>query len=198
MEVRNLLLFLLVSVMTTFIYFPDLVGQARVSSKLTTEIGDKIDSLNGVYVYFNGGMNNVSGRNMTKDGYNLGLKFQCVEFVKRYYYQHLNHKMPNSWGHAVDFYKASVSDNGINSDRALVQFKNPSVSKPMVNDILVFNSWEGNPYGHVAIISEVGSDYIEIVQQNVDKNTRERLDLKRVDGKYRIENSGVLGWLGKR
>lgn len=193
-----MLLFLLVSVMTTFIYFPDVVGQTRASSKLTTEIGDKIDSLNGVYVYFNGGMNNVSGRNVTKDGYNLGLKFQCVEFVKRYYYQHLNHKMPNSWGHAVDFYKASVSDNRINSDRALIQFKNPSVSKPMVNDILVFNGWEGNPYGHVAIISEVGSDYIEIVQQNVGKNTRERLDLKRVDGKYRIENSGVLGWLGKR
>lgn len=56
-------------------------------------VGQQIDSLNGVYVYYNGGVENVTGRNITEDGYNLGLKYQCVEFVKRYYYEYLNHKI---------------------------------------------------------------------------------------------------------
>jgi hypothetical protein len=51
-------------------------------------IGQQIDSLNGVSVFYNGSFGNISGRNITKDGYNLGLKYQCVEFVKRYYYEH--------------------------------------------------------------------------------------------------------------
>ena len=55
-------------------------------------------------------MNNVSGRNVTVDGYNLGLKYQCVEFVKRYYYKHYRHKMPNSYGNAKDFFIAQISD----------------------------------------------------------------------------------------
>ena len=55
-------------------------------------IGQKIDSLNGVYVFYNGNVSHVMGRNTTKDGYNLGLKYQCVEFVKRYYYEYFNHK----------------------------------------------------------------------------------------------------------
>ncbi len=47
--------------------------------------GQKIDSLHGVYVYYNGKTQNVSGRNLV-NGYNLGLNYQCVEFVKRYYF----------------------------------------------------------------------------------------------------------------
>ena len=45
------------------------------------QIGDVIDSFNGVAVYYNGPVNNVSGRNLSPDGYNLGQKQQCVEFV---------------------------------------------------------------------------------------------------------------------
>lgn len=52
-------------------------------------IGQERDRLNGVVVYHNGGVDHSSGRNLSPDGYNLGIKYQCVEFVKRYYYQHL-------------------------------------------------------------------------------------------------------------
>ena len=50
-------------------------------------VGEKIDSLNGVYVYYNGGVSNVEERNLSEDGYNIGLKYQCVEFIKRYYFE---------------------------------------------------------------------------------------------------------------
>lgn len=90
------------------------------------EVGQKIDELNGVNIYYNGGVGNVNGRLLTEDGYNLGLKYQCVEFVKRYYYEHLNHKMPDTYGHAKDFFDSSLKDGEKNKQRNLIQYLNPS------------------------------------------------------------------------
>lgn len=58
-------------------------------------VGDPLDTLNGVIVYYNGGVSHDCGRNVAADGYNLGMKYQCVEFVKRYYYEYLQHEMPD-------------------------------------------------------------------------------------------------------
>ena len=66
------------------------------------QVGDEIDSFNGVVVYHNGSVRHVEGRRVI-NGYNVGLKYQCVEFVKRYYLEHLNHQMPDSYGHAKAF-----------------------------------------------------------------------------------------------
>ena len=38
------------------------------------EEGDSLDAFNGVVVYYNQSFSNVSGRNTSDDGYNLGLK----------------------------------------------------------------------------------------------------------------------------
>ena len=186
-----------------------LESQASVLEKFQTAIslpeaplspGDKIDEFNEVNIFYNGGMNNVSGRNLAKDGYNLGLKYQCVEFVKRYYYYALNHKMPNSWGHAKDFFNPAIKDGKINTERGLIQFKNGSVFKPRVNDILVFDKTPWNPFGHVAIVSKASDHSIEIVQQNVGgkADTRETLDLSRIEEKWKVSGDKVRGWLRKK
>lgn len=163
------------------------------------EIGDKVDSLNGVYVFYNGEVSNVSGRNRAEGGYNLGLKYQCVEFVKRYYYQHLNHKMPDSYGHAKDFFNVDLKDGQINTQRALKQFTNPSSTKPQVNDLIVMGGTLFNKYGHVVIVSDVSDSRIEIIQQNPGKRGKSRESLKLVnsDGKWKIDHSNILGWLRK-
>ena len=160
-------------------------------------IGDTLDVYNNVYVFYNKSINNTSGRNVTPDGYNVGLKWQCVEFVKRYYYEHLNHKMPNSYGHAKDFFNPKVADGVRNKDRNLVQYTNGSASKPKLNDLVVFKGNTFNPYGHVAIISKVSDHEIEIVQQNVGKDSRETMKLSLKNGKWTIKNSLLLGWLRK-
>jgi hypothetical protein len=162
--------------------------------------GDKVDSLNGVYVYYNGPVSNISGRSWTPDKYNLGLKYQCVEFVKRYYYEHLKHKMPDSYGHAKDFYDIKVKDGAINSTRDLLQFKNPSKSKPKPNDLLIFDKTSFNEYGHVAIISIVEDDRIEIVQQNPGPfgSSRITMKLEYNGSQWNLENPQVLGWLRKQ
>lgn len=156
-------------------------------------IGTPLDSLDGVIVHHNGGMGNVSSRNVV-DGYNVGLRYQCVEFVKRYYLEHYGHRMPNSYGHAKDFFDTVVADGALNTARGLLQFRNNSASKPQPGDLLVLDGWKGNPYGHVAIVSKVEDGEVEIVQQNCG-TTRETIGLEMRDGKWRLDSRRALGWL---
>jgi len=110
------------------------------------EAGDALDSLNGVVGYCNGGFSGNSGRKVV-DGYNIALKYQCVEFVKRYYFERFDHRMPNSYGHAKDLFDSTLADGALNTDRALLQFRNGSATMPQMDDLLVLDGWRGNPYG---------------------------------------------------
>lgn len=164
------------------------------------KVGDAIDSFNDVDVYYNGSVGNVQGRNLSKDNYNIGLKYQCVEFVKRYYYEYLNHKMPNSYGHAKDFYNTKLKDGEYNKGRNLTQYSNPSISKPKVNDLIIFGGTKYNSFGHVAIISKVKENEIEIIQQNPGKygKSRATFELIETNSRYKIISSSVLGRLRKQ
>jgi hypothetical protein len=163
------------------------------------KVGSSIDNFNGVFVYYNGLVGNVKGRNVSKDGYNLGLKHQCVEFVKRYYYEHLNHKMPYSYGHAKDFFSFGLKDGQKNKKRNLNQYSNPSSKLPRIDDLIVFDKSIFNKFGHVAIISNVTENEVEIIQQNPGpiSNSREKYKLVKKDNKWVINNSRILGWLRK-
>jgi surface antigen len=120
-----------------------------------------------------------------------------VEFVKRYYLEHYGHRMPNSYGHAKDLFNSAVKDGELNTDRGLRQYTNPSGTPPQVGDLVVFDGWRGNPYGHVAIVSAVEHGEVEVVQQNTG-STRATFDLDLVDGRWRVDERRILGWLGKR
>lgn len=167
--------------------------------KSSGKIGVKVDTYKGVHIYNNSRVRNVSGRNLTSDGYNLGLKYQCVEFVKRFYYEYYSHKMPNSYGHAKDFFDRSLSDGSYNRMRALTQFTQGSNSKPKANDLIVFGATPNNEFGHVAIISRVKNTQIEIAQQNPGKgnSSRATYNLSNIEGRWSVGNKYVLGWLRK-
>jgi len=161
------------------------------------KVGQVIDSLNGVSVYYNGGVDNTNGRNLSSDNYNIGIKYQCVEFVKRYYFEHLNHKMPDSYGHAKDFFDDTLRDGHLNEKRNLIQYLNGSAFKPKPDDLIIFDGTAFNKYGHVAIISKVTDNEIEIIQQNPGPygKSRERLNLIFKDNKWSVNKSHTLGWL---
>lgn len=164
------------------------------------QIGDAVDSLDGVEVYYNGGIMNVQSRNVAADGYNLGLKYQCVEFVKRYYYVHLRHKMPDSYGHAKDFFDKSLGDGTYNPKRGLYQYSNPSKHKPQPKDLIIWKGNALNPYGHVAIVSDTFRYDIEIVQQNPGPQapSRERIPYGLYKGQWKVMQMGIVGWLRKK
>lgn len=170
-------------------------GHAQVSA--APAVGDVVDRLNGIPVYFNGAINHSSGRNVTVDGYNLGLRYQCVEFVKRYYYQRLKHRMPDATGNALHYFDAKVADGTLNKARGLLQYRNGSSAVPQVEDILVFGPRPGNPYGHIAIVSAVNETSLEIIQQNPGAGGRSRqmFPLSRSESGVTVNHPRVLGWL---
>jgi surface antigen len=177
-----------------------IIYSCNTSDKKTPrKFGTRIDSLNGVSVYYNGSVGNIKGRNKTADGYNLGLKYQCVEFVKRYYYEHLNHKMPDSYGNARDFFDKDLKDGQKNKQRNLIQYANPSIEVPRKNDLLIYSGTVFNKYGHVAIISNATENEIEIIQQNPGpfSGSRETYKLEKKNNKWEIDNGRIMGWLRK-
>jgi len=168
----------------------------KINFHPTHKCGDIIDNFNNVNVYFNGGVGHTEGRNLAKDGYNLGIKYQCVEFVKRYYYEALKHKMPDSYGNAIDFFDNALKDGEFNKKRNLFQYHNGSLTQPKINDIMIFDKHLFNPYGHVAIVSEVNENNITIVQQNAGafSQTREVYVVNKVNKHFYLKEN-VLGWL---
>ncbi|AEA43286.1 CHAP domain-containing protein [Fluviicola taffensis] len=194
---KNLFITLIISALgaLTFFFYERSQAPSRVY-----EIGESLDSLNHVVVYYNGGMGNVSGRNTSPDGYNIGLKYQCVEFVKRYYYEHYKHKMPNAYGNAIDFFDKRLVDGQLNAERDLIQYTNPSKSKPKVGDLIIMDATFSNEYGHVVIVSKVTTDEVEIIQQNAGNpdHPRDVFDLDFDEGNWEIDNGRILGWLRMR
>lgn len=169
----------------------------KVNPNPKYEVGQALDSLNGVKVYYNGGVGHTGERNVSEDGYNIGLKYQCVEFVKRYYYEFYRHKMPDSYGNAKDFFDQSLKDGQLSEKRNLIQFTNPSKSKPVIGDLVIFDGTAGNPYGHVAIVSNVTSQSIEIIQQNPGPfaSSRVIIELDSNSNGFKIQETRLLGWL---
>ncbi|MDD7795124.1 CHAP domain-containing protein [Clostridium sp. 'White wine YQ'] len=166
-------------------------------SFILTRISNKgIDSFNGVKVYSNGkDILTTHGISESKDGYIFGYKWQCPEFIVRYYYYAKNFKMNSTKGNAKDFYKVGIEDGELNSERGLIQYKNGSKISPKKEDIIVFS--EGK-YGHVAIVTKVEKNSIEVIQQNVYEKTREDIKLTIKDGKYTLgDGENILGWLRK-
>lgn len=192
---RRLIIFLILCVTGFVIYNVT----KKINLNFNYEVGQPLDSLNNVVVYYNGGVDNSSGRNTSADNYNIGIKYQCVEFVKRYYYQHLNHKMPDAYGHAKDFFNKDITDGELNDKRNLVQYTNGSKTKPKPDDLIIFSGHTFNKYGHVAIISSVTDNEIEIIQQNPGPfgKSRENIKLKNVGNLWTLENDRILGWLRK-
>lgn len=159
--------------------------------------GTQIDELNGVGIYYNGGVNQSHGRNLTASGYNLGIKYQCIEFVKRYYYERFGHQMPDSYGHAKTFFDQTLPDGALNKQRALLQYHNGSNTMPAPDDIIVYAPSLFNPYGHVAIVAQVNPYAVVIAQQNAGPvySSREAIPLSLQDNRYRLGSGRVLGWL---
>lgn len=161
-----------------------------------SRIGKKIDEYRGVPVYYNGILYAKShGENYSTDGYYYGFKWQCVEYVKRFYYDAKNHSMPDGYGNAKDFFDENVAEGELNERRNLIQYRNGGNMKPKEDDLIVFNDTK---YGHVAIVTKVTDQYIEVIQQNVWGKSREKYKLVEKDNKYFVgDKHKPAGWLRK-
>ena len=159
-------------------------------------IGKEIDSYKNVDIYCNGIIyTKAYGENYSEDGYCYGQKWQCVEYIKRFYDQAKQHKMPEIYGNAKEFFDTGVQQGELNKRRDLVQYRNGGNVKPKPDDLIVFTDTK---FGHVAIITEVTANYVEVIQQNVYGKTREKYELIIKEGQYYVGTKRKpAGWLRK-
>jgi len=102
----------------------------------------------------------------SQTNFNYGLKWQCVEFINRYYKQIYDKDITVKGGNAKDYWTLA-------SDKGLDKYANGpnnapdgSTSPPQVGDIIVS---QGNPVGHVAIVKQIDSKGVHVAQQNWDE-----------------------------
>ena len=115
-----------------------------------------------------------------------GPHYQCVEFVKRVYSSLVD---TSKWtGNAIDYYSTANS-------KGLIAYPNGGSIPPENNDILVF---DGDTYGHVAIVTAVTATTVSLVEQNWSPTGTASLTIQNTNGQYTISPRGtytIVGWL---
>ena len=101
--------------------------------------------------------------------------------------------MPDGLGNARDFFNPDLQQGEVNARRGLVQYRNGGNVGPEPDDLIVFTDTN---YGHVAIVTKVTADTVEVIQQNVYGRTRDRYALSVKDGQYFVGTKRKpAGWL---
>lgn len=160
--------------------------------------GTNLGNYNGVISYSNGSGGYVSNLYNYVNGTNTGMKWQCVEYVNRYYLIQKSLDIRIAGQNAVDYYPNA-------SARGLISYQNQGNTSPEIGDVLCFSG--GNPnYGHVAIIREIGSNYLKVIQQNVSQTSNDanyNINMTVSGGQYNVSGSTIgsgyscQGWLRK-
>ena len=115
---------------------------------------------NGVVAYCKSSKYNIVDHYL--DGLPTGKKWQCVEFVRRYYMQ--IHRL--TFRSVADAYEMMKLTELIDIDTQQPHpciFHSPTESTPQKDDILIL---EHEEYGHTAIIVGVQGNRIRIAEQN--------------------------------
>ena len=152
--------------------------------------GSYVGSFNGVDAYSNGTTNTASYEYNNAEGINTGMKWQCVEYVNRYYYNiyDIDLKSTGIYGNANHYYD-NASKAGLNA------YPNDGEVAPKEGDILCSN---GGSYGHVAIVRNVTSSSIDVIHQNWSNTSSDNSKTLSRSGNYVYAFSSgypVKGWL---
>lgn len=144
--------------------------------------------VNNVAVYSNGTTPYLLSRGRNQEGtMYYGEKWQCVEFMRRFYYKAFGFHIKETRDYAKQFY---------NSVSGLKSYANGSSTAPQPGDILCITSTGA---GHVAIITEVGANYVKVAHQNVGGLTHIGLSLSKSGNTVSASAIGsgytVQGWM---
>lgn len=133
----------------------------------------------------------VIGKYLNEPAYSNGAQtgtgsgyWQCVEYVKRLYSNQLG--ISGFSGNAYTYYNKA-------SALGLRSYPNSSPFSPWPKDILVYSGGNGG-YGHVAVITAVRSDSIDVIEQNVNRNTAYRKISKSGNTFSKWGSYSVTGW----
>ena len=101
------------------------------------------------------------GTDCTDCSISANRKWQCVEYIVRFYEEAMGVDISKPIVPAAKYYYGKASDKG------LTPYVNGGSVPPHPCDILCFG---GGSWGHVAIVTEVDDNYVYIIEQNADRN----------------------------
>jgi surface antigen len=163
---------------------------------IAAAFGTNLGDFNGVTVFSNGSPSFNSGQNNYINGTYIGLKWQCVEYVRRYYFTQFAINLAARYlGNANTWY-----DNA--GTMGLQRFPNGSNTAPQVGDVLTSN---GGFAGHIAIVRSVSGNQVCTAQQNFSEDATDVnrcLSLTNTGGNFTVGAFGsgypVQGWLRRQ
>lgn len=134
--------------------------------------------------------------------YKTGMKWQCVEYARRWYMQQLGYTFA-SIDHAYEIWDLEHA-NKLDSEAEMrwIKFPNGKAKrKPSVNDLLIYNKQQGI-HGHVSVIVKVTKNSVYIAEQNYANSIWENERYARKiplthdqKGHYSLDDLGVIGWM---
>jgi hypothetical protein len=100
-----------------------------------------------------------------------GDKWQCVEYARRTWITELDVYLPNT-PRACDIWdRLFVKRLSDNARVSLLKYTSGVTHhRPAVNDLIIWKKTDEQPYGHVAVVSEVTDHRIRIAEQNADND----------------------------
>jgi hypothetical protein len=161
----------------------DIVNPSGEEQALTMpRCGTVLASFDGTNAYSNGPNTGTGNSCAGQGGIANGLQYQCVELVMR----HFKRKWNLRWyGNAKTLLRGAPRDTVdviTNGDRS---------RPPVPGDMIV---WENGTYGHVALVVDVGRDYVDIIEQNVAGNGKARLSYRDGTVGARWNGWAPTGW----
>lgn len=155
-----------------------------------------------VVAYSNGDSTFVSSETNSLFGINLGLKWQSIEYARRYTILRKGATFSDVdtaselWTNITNVER--VLDN---KQYSLKQYPNGSPTAPAVGSYLVYPIQNNLPFGHVAVVVGVTNRAIQVAEQNFNFNywteyyARE-IPLSFREGLFHVEDSyQIYGWL---
>jgi glutathionylspermidine amidase/synthetase len=109
-----------------------------------------------------------------ENGVYTGMKWQCVEFARRYWFQQKQVLIPTvQWAaHMMKFKEVYRIRNGKYFVVPLIANYNGGTVKPEAHDLLIYKSTVGQRVGHVAVVLEVTDKNIIYVGEQNQENDK--------------------------
>lgn len=155
-----------------------------------------------VPAYSNGDDDFFSAERHYLHGIFTGYKWQCVEFARRWL---LLRKtcIFQSIGCASDIWTDLTHiDRATDGKRfPLIPHANGSSTMPTKDSLLIYPRCRDLPFGHIAIITDVGNNYIRIAEQNYrfhrwSGNYARQISMIKKDGRFYLKDHyKISGWM---
>jgi hypothetical protein len=116
--------------------------------------GTRLAALGDLNVYSNGNGNQDQVST-------FGLSYECVELAQRY--AAVRYGEQKLWPVSFAYQMWGVAPT---LQVPFLQNPNGGAKPPQAGDLLIFDHTGAAPFGHVAVVADVGPDYVNIVEQN--------------------------------